>query len=460
MMAKPIGPLCNIRCEYCFYLSKEELFGGKSRSNYVMNDEVLEMYIRKYTEAQPPGTPEITFAWQGGEPMLLPQSFFEKAVEFEQKYARKGMRIQNAIQTNGTLITRSRAEWFAENNFLVGVSIDGPEDLHNKFRRDREGKGTFQDVMKGLENLKAAGAEFNTLTVVQSDNADHPRRVYDFLKSIGSEYLQFIPIVEPIGKRADGADSFVGEGAGGAAISGGKSILSGRSGGAGRNENGRKASSSASVLNRLASYRSVRPEQWGDFMNGVFDAWICSDIGRIYVQHFDLLLGLHAGYPSTLCVHAETCGFAMAIEHNGNVYSCDHYVFPEYYLGNVMEESLPEIVGSPLQAAFGQAKRDALPDVCRECRYLNLCRGACPKDRLIEAPGGKLNWLCEGYYKFYEHTEPHFKAMAAALASRMPASEYRRFFKIPDSARPGRNEPCPCGSGKKYKNCHGRMPSV
>jgi uncharacterized protein len=210
LMAKPIGPICNIRCEYCFYLSKEELFGGKNRSEFAMREEVLENFVRQYIEAQPPGTPEITFAWQGGEPTLLPQSFFEKAVEFEKKYAPSGMKVSNAFQTNGILVSRSRAEWFAENNFLIGISIDGPEDLHNRYRIDKAGQGTFRDVMAGLENMKAAGVEFNTLTVVQSDNAEHPERVYDFLKSIGSTFFQFIPIVEPLPGGASGCDGSPG----------------------------------------------------------------------------------------------------------------------------------------------------------------------------------------------------------------------------------------------------------
>lgn len=410
-MAKPIGPICNIRCEYCFYLSKEELFGNKNRSEYAMREDVLETFIRQYVEAQPEGIPEITFAWQGGEPTLLPQAFFEKAVELEKKYAPPGMKVSNAFQTNGILVSRSRAEWFAENNFLIGISIDGPEDLHNRYRVDRAGKGTFRDVMAGLDNMKAAGVEFNTLTVVQADNGNHPERVYDFLKEIGSTFFQFIPIVETL--------------PGGAVTD-----------------------------------RSVQPKQWGSFMTGVFDSWIKSDIGEIFVQQFDMLLGLHAGYPASVCVHAETCGNAMAIEHDGTVYSCDHFVAPEYRLGNVMEEELVQIVSKPQQVKFGLDKRDALPDKCRSCPHLKLCWGACPKDRILDVPGGKLNWLCDGYFEMYEHTAPHFQAMVQTLKRRMPASEFRNFFIVDEKNRPGRNDPCPCGSGKKFKACHGRDPSV
>lgn len=428
LMAKPIGPICNIRCEYCFYLSKEKLFSHQRKADFAMREDVLETFIRQYIEAQPEGTKEITFAWQGGEPTLLPQSFFEKAVALEKECVRPGMKIQNAFQTNGTLVDRSRAEWFAENSFLVGVSIDGPEDLHNRYRLDRNGNGTFRDVMAGIEHLKAAGVEFNTLTVVQENNAKYPERVYTFLKSIGSTFLQFIPIVEPVPGGGAGSQRGVDQHSSGSS----GSIAS--SGGVG--------SRSAGVV----SNRSVSAAAWGSFMNGVFDRWVRKDIGKIYVQHFDLLLGLYAGYPSSLCVHAETCGNALAIEHDGTIYSCDHFVFPEYRLGNVVEEHVREIVNKPQQIKFGNDKRDGLPDVCRTCRYLHLCRGGCPNDRLIESPGGRLNILCEGYYSLYEHTEPHFRAMAQALAHGLPASEFRRFFRI---------DPGPYGSGKKFKVYHG-----
>ena len=406
VMAKPIGPICNIRCEYCFYLSKEELFSHQRRSDFAMREDVLETFIRQYVEAQPEGTPEVTFAWQGGEPTLLPQAFFEKAVEFEEKYARPGMTIRNAFQTNGILISRARAKWLAANDFLIGISIDGPEDLHNRYRIDRAGQGTFRDVMAGLENMKAEGVEFNTLTVVQSDNGNHPDRVYDFLKSIDSRFFQFIPIVE----RMPGGG---------------------------------------------VTSRSVRPAQWGSFMTGVFNRWVRSDIGEIFVQHFDMLLGLHAGYPSSLCTHAQTCGNALAVEHDGTVYSCDHYVFPDYRQGNIMEEPLVQIAAKGAQIKFGNDKRDTLPDKCRECPHLKLCWGACPKDRIIDVAGGKLNWLCEGWYALYEHTAPHFQAMTAALSRRRPASDFRYFFRISPDKRPGRNDPCPCGSGRKFKVCHG-----
>jgi uncharacterized protein len=406
LMAKPIGPLCNIRCEYCFYLEKEELFGHHKRSEYVMSDEVLESFTKKYIEAQPEGTAEVNFAWQGGEPLLLPQAFFEKAITYQQKYKRPGMRITNAVQTNGILMTPEMAGWFTEHDFLVGVSIDGDRERQNRYRKDREGEGTFDKVMAGIENLKAAGAQFNTLTVVQADNAEHPEEVYSFLKNIGSQYLQFIPIVEPVGKEE-------------------------------------------------VSPRSVSPEQWGRFMNGVFNIWVKDDISKIYVQHFDMLLGIHGGYPSSLCVHAETCGKAMAIEHDGTVYSCDHFVFPENRLGNISTDDLKEMVQGVKQLAFGKGKRDNLPGECRECSWLRLCYGGCLKDRIVPAQGGMLNYLCGGYTALYAHTEPFFQAMVRCLQQRISPAQFRRFFQV-DKGAAGRNDPCPCLSGKKYKQCHGR----
>ncbi len=370
-----------------------------------MPEEVLESYVRSYIECQPEGTREVVFSWQGGEPSLLPRSFFEKALKLEKQYARPGMQIHNAFQTNGIRISKEWAAFLADNNFLVGLSIDGPEELHNYYRKDRQGKGTFSAVMAGLENLQAAGAEFNTLTVVQNHNAEHPKRVYNFLKSAGSRFMQFIPIVEPgIGKR------------------------------------------------------TVKAEQWGSFLNGVFDTWAMRDIGNIFVQHFDMLLGLHMGYPSSLCTHSTVCGNAMAIEHDGGIYSCDHYVFPDYYLGNITENNLAEMAESSKQQGFGQGKRNNLPDKCRECAYLKLCSGGCPKNRLVDSPGGKLNWLCEGWYNFYAHTEPYFQAMMQALRRGMPAYDFRRFFIINPEIKKslGRNDLCPCLSGRKFKTCHGK----
>jgi len=390
-MAKPIGALCNIRCEYCFYLEKEKLYpDAKNRSAFTMTDETLENYVRRYIQSQPEGLKEIPFAWQGGEPTLLGVRFYEKAVEYQQKYAPAGVKILNAFQTNGILVGDEFASFFKDHGFLVGVSIDGPEELHNRYRVDRVGQGTFKDVMAGLENLKKHGVDFNTLTVVQENNADHPVEVYNFLTSIGSTYLQFIPIVEPSTKA-------------------------------------REARIGDDPLS-LVNPRSVRPAQWGSFLNGVFHEWRKKDIGRIFVQHFDMILGIYAGYPASLCVHSKECGRAMAIEHNGDVYSCDHFVSPEYFLGNLNHHSVTEIIDQPAQKEFGTSKYTALPDKCKTCPYLHLCYGACPKDRLIQTKSGKLNYLCQGYFDFYRETKPYFRAMTKALTARRPAADYRAFF--------------------------------
>lgn len=392
LMSKPIGPICNIACDYCFYLKKEEVFGDKGRSGYTMSDEVLEAYVREYIAAQPAGTTEVTFAWQGGEPTLLSTAFFERAVAYQRRYARPGMTIANAIQTNGILMSRERARWFRDHGFLVGVSIDGPEELHDRYRRTRTGAGTFRDVMRGLENLQAEGTEYNTLTVVQADNGNHPVRVYDFLTSIGSRYMQFIPIVEPL-----------------------PAAIADRDGRADRRRG------------PAVSDRTVPPMLWGSFMNAVFDRWLERDVGTVFVQHFDMLLGIYLGYPASLCVHGKHCGTALAIEHDGSLFSCDHFVTEKNRVGSILDDPLASVVGSTKQRAFGTNKYNLLPNRCRRCPHLHLCYGGCPKDRIIPTPSGRLNWLCDGYAAFYEHTRPVFAAMARALQARRPATEWRAF---------------------------------
>ncbi len=409
ILAKPIGPICNLDCEYCFYLRKVELFQDDHPGvdAYRMSEETLERFTRQYLACQHPDAPEVNFAWQGGEPTLLGVDFFRKAVEFQKKYAPEGVRITNSFQTNGVLLNDEWCSFFKEEGFLIGLSVDGPEELHDRFRKDKGGKGSFRRVMKGLEALKRHEVEFNTLTVVQSDNGSHPAKVYRFLKEIGSWFMQFIPIVEP--------------------------------------EHG------GSV-----SYRTVRPKQWGAFLNGIFDEWIRGDIGTIYVQHFELMMGLAMGYPASLCVHSPVCGRAVAIEHNGNLYSCDHFVYPANLLGSIYERTLSEMIDGEFQSGFGLDKERKLPGYCRRCNYLRYCYGGCPSDRCKRTPDGKpgLNWSCEGYKAFYAYTEPYFRAMAQAVQNRRPAKDYPLFMQNQGVSRKvGRNDPCPCGSGKKYKNC-------
>ena len=385
LIAKPIGPVCNIRCEYCYYLEKEELYPEKnSRSAFVMSDKILKSYIRQYIQCQPPGLEEVVFIWQGGEPTLLGIDFFRKVIAFQRQFRRPGMKISNSLQTNGTLLTDDFAAFLADEDFLVGLSIDGPEELHNRYRKDREGKGTFSRVMRGLDFLKKHEVRFNTLTVIQEDNGKHPVDVYRFLKEIGSAYYQFIPIVEPV----PGAEKVTG--------------------------------------------RSVTAERWGSFLTGVFDEWILEDIGQIFVSHFDMMLALHAGYPSTFCVHSRTCGKALAMEHNGDLYSCDHFVFPEYKLGNIGTTGMVNSYESLPQKQFGQSKFDSLPEECRECKYLVFCYGGCPKNRLLHGTGGKLNWLCEGYKQFYRHSYLPFSAMKRALDNQVSPSRFREFLSLED----------------------------
>lgn len=433
VMSKPIGPICNLDCRYCFYLEKEEMYvqeGRRPRPSWQMSDEVLETYIRQYIQQQ--DAQEINFAWQGGEPTLLGADFFRKAVAIQTKYA-EGRTIHNALQTNATLLDDAWGGFLSENHFLVGVSIDGPADLHDAYRVDKHGGPTFDRVMQGIEALKRHGVDFNTMTVVSRANSQHPQRVYQFLKEIGSTFLQFIPLVE----RA--------------------------SPGPLASEHGLIQLSLAppprlGETDSAVTDWSVRAEDWGPFLTTIFDEWVRRDVGCIYVQHFDVALGIWLGAGSSLCVFSETCGKAVAIEHNGDLYSCDHFVYPQYRLGNVLEKSLGEMVASEAQTKFGRDKADTLPRYCRECEVRFACQGECPKHRFIRAPDGEwgLNYLCAGYYRFFKHIDPYMRAMAGLLHSgRAPAEIMEEIARLDQNIRrtTGRNDPCPCGSGQEYKRC-------
>ena len=433
VMSKPIGPICNLDCRYCFYLEKEEMYvqeGRRPRPSWQMSDEVLETYIRQYIQQQ--DAQEINFAWQGGEPTLLGADFFRKAVAIQTKYA-EGRTIHNALQTNATLLDDAWGGFLSENHFLVGVSIDGPTDLHDAYRVDKHGEPTFDRVMQGLEALKRHGVDFNTMTVVSRANSQNPQRVYRFLKEIGSTFLQFIPLVE----RA--------------------------SPGPLASEHGLIQLSLAppprlGETDSAVTDWSVRAEDWGPFLTTIFDEWVRRDVGCIYVQHFDVALGIWLGAGSSLCVFSETCGKAVAIEHNGDLYSCDHFVYPQYRLGNVLEKSLGEMVASEAQTKFGRDKADTLPRYCRECEVRFACQGECPKHRFIRAPDGEwgLNYLCAGYYRFFKHIDPYMRAMAGLLHSgRAPAEIMEEIARLDQNIRrtTGRNDPCPCGSGQEYKRC-------
>ena len=430
-MTKPNGPRCNLDCAYCYYLEKERLYPGTKK--FRMPDAVLETYIRDYIAAQAK-TPEldIWFSWQGGEPTLLGVDFFRRAVELQKKYRAPGRTIRNALQTNGTLLDAEWAAFLKENRFLVGVSIDGPRELHDRYRIDRAERPTFDKVMAAVELLKEHKVDFNALVVVQRQNAKKPREVYRFLKSIGIEYMQFIPIVE-------------------------------------RTTDGETLAGAPQVDEEGAAYRvtpwSALPKDYGTFLCRVFDEWIKEDVGRIFVQFFDVQLGLWAGGPAGLCWFAETCGQGLALEHNGDLFACDHYVYPEYRLGNILETPMETLATSPFQEKFGNDKRDSLPRQCRECDYRFACNGGCPKHRFLATKDGEpgLNYFCESYMRFFEHAAPYMRTMADLLLNDRPPAAVmemaRQHRETVSSRKPtvGRNDPCPCGSGKKFKNCCGRQ---
>ena len=428
IMAKPSGSVCNIDCKYCFYLEKEKLY-PEAGSNWRMSDEVLEGYVSSYIEAQ--DVPEVSFAWQGGEPTLMGVDFYRRAVELQQRYA-NGKTITNAFQTNGILLDDEWGAFLHESNFLVGLSIDGPREFHDHYRVDKGQRPTFDRVIAGLEILKKHRVQFNTLTVLQNHNVAEPVLIYDFLKGIGSRFMQFIPIVERIAGEPDedGLELIGPDFEGGAKV----------------------------------SRWSVGAGQYGQFLCRVFDEWVRKDVGNYFVQMFDVAVGSWVGQGASLCIFAETCGKALIIEHNGDIYSCDHYVYPDYRVGNVLEQSIREIVASPEQTRFGQDKADTLPGYCRSCDYRFACNGGCPKHRFIRTPDGEagLNYLCKGYKMFFGHADPYLRFMAEELAAGRPAANVMEWVRLRDEERrtasvrpPGRNDPCPCGSGKKYKRCCG-----
>lgn len=391
IMTKPIGPVCNLDCQYCFYLRKEALFPENHKaSDFRMNDATLENYIRQYIAGQP--VEDIAFAWQGGEPTMLGLDFFRRVVELQKKHTPPGKRISNALQTNGTLLTEAWCKFLAQEHFLVGLSIDGPRELHDRYRLTRGGKPTFDQVWRGLQLLKQHQVEFNTLTVVHRESAYHPLEVYDFLCRNGSGFMQFIPLVEKIAPNAETPPA-----------------------------------ASPARLNMLPSEYavapwSVEPLQFGRFLTDIFDIWVRRDVGKIYVQTFDVQLGIWAGYGSGLCVFSETCGRAMAIEHTGDLYACDHFVALEYHLGNINHTPLEVLADSPQQHRFGLDKRDTLPAYCQRCEVRFACNGECPKNRFILTPDGEpgLNYLCAGYKHFLHHIGPAMRLMTTLLQQRRP----------------------------------------
>lgn len=425
VMAKPIGPICNLDCKYCFYLEKEKLYPGQMQ--WRMTPEVLESFIRQKIESEP--FEVVSFAWQGGEPTLLGVDFFRQAISLQKKYA-NGKKIENAFQTNGVLLDDEWCEFFTENSFLIGLSIDGPRELHDVYRVNKGGRPTFDLVMRGIDFLKKHRVEFNTLTVVHRRNAEYPLKVYRFLKDVGSGFMQFIPIVERVAMNSPAREQEL--------------VSPGYPGSA------------------MVSEWSVEPLQYGKFLVAIFDEWVRQDVGKYYVQIFDVSLESWLGLPPSLCVFRDTCGDALAIEHNGDLYSCDHFVYPENKLGNIMENPIESLVNSPQQRKFGQDKLDTLPRYCRECEVRFACNGECPKHRFIKTPDGErgLNYLCAGYKHFFKHIDPYMQFMAQELKNRRPPANVMTWIRQQEEntaswRETGRNDPCPCGSGRKYKKCCG-----
>ncbi|MDH5243685.1 MAG: anaerobic sulfatase maturase [Chloroflexota bacterium] len=445
LLAKPTGATCNLDCEYCFFLSKEMLYPG---SRFRMADDLLDQYIRQLIEAQ--RVPHVTVAWQGGEPTMMGVDFFRRSVAYVERYRRPGMTVDYTIQTNGTLIDDELAGFFKEHHFLVGISIDGPRSMHDAFRVDRGGAPTFDRVMRGLERLRAHEVDYNVLTTLHRANADHPVEVYRFLRDeVGARFMQFIPIIERL--PAPTIDVPLAELGLSPGLAQRAPWTSWRDRPLYRQEGA------------LVTDRSVTAEQYGSFLSAVFDEWVRRDIGEVYVQMFDVALANWYGEPPSLCIHSETCGTALAMEHNGDMYSCDHFVEDAYKLGNITETPMADLVASEQQRSFGLAKRDTLPRFCRDCDVRFACHGGCPKDRFIETPDGEpgLNYLCAGYQAFFRHVDKPMRMMSELLRRNRAPSELVAWYATEDervraaAAKSGRNDPCPCGSGRKVKNCHG-----
>ncbi len=427
LLAKPSGSTCNIDCSYCFFLSKDELYPN---DNHRMSNATLETYVRQLLESH--HTPEVTLAWQGGEPTLMKLDFFRRAVAFAEKYRRPGQQVQHAFQTNGMLIDDEWGAFFKEHKFLVGLSVDGPRELHDTYRVDRRGGGTFERVMQGWQHLRRHGVDFNILCTVNAANEKHGRTVYRFFRDeLGANWVQFIPIVERATK-----ETLALANQGWSARPGGKRPLYTQSG-------------------DVVTQRSVGSAQYGRFLVDVFEEWVRHDVGRVYVQLFDVTLEAYFGRHG-LCVHAPTCGHGLALEFNGDLYSCDHFVEPHFWLGNIHQTHMQTLVSSPEQRKFGQDKRDTLTSQCRQCAVRSLCNGGCPKDRFAVSRTGEPghNYLCEGLELFFTHTRSAMQAMAGLLQrGASPAGVMA--LTANEDARRGPYKPCPCGSGRKFRFCHG-----
>jgi uncharacterized protein len=389
VLIKPTGAICNLDCKYCFFLSKEMLYPG---SRFQMAEDILEMYLKQLLESH--RAPEVAVAWQGGEPTLMGLDFFKRSVELVNKLRRPWQQVLYTIQTNGTQLDDEWCVFLKQNSFLVGLSVDGPKELHDVYRVNKAGAGSFDQVMSGFKFLKKHEVDFNILCTVHAANQNHPLRVYRFFRDeLGAQFIQFIPIVERVSasmlkianegwseRPGGGRPLYIGEG-------------------------------------NLGTERSVDAQAYGSFLIAVFDEWMKADVGKVYVQHFDSALANWVGVQGAVCIFAETCGQAVALEHNGDLYSCDHFVEPAYKLGNIRETHLIQLLASPQQIKFGQGKRETLPRYCRECFVRFACHGECPKNRFIKTPDGEdgLNYLCAGYKAFFTHIDGPMKVMAGLL---------------------------------------------
>ncbi len=450
VLVKPVGPVCNLDCRYCYYLPKKDLYPG--RSQWRMSDRTLECYVRQYVESLPESVRQVTFSWQGGEPTLAGLDFFRRAVELQRRHVGQSRQILNTIQTNGLLLDERWCRFFRENNFLVGLSVDGPPELHDAYRVDKQGRPTFDRVLRALKLLKQYQVDFNALVVVHDKNAGHGARVYRYLRDRGVRFFQFIPLVE----RRGGSDA------------------AGRPGGTSHGGQSRPA-------RKLVTARSVAPEAFGQFLVDVFDVWVRSDVGRVFVQIFEQTLAAWLGQEPSLCIFRPRCGDALVLEHNGDLFSCDHFVDRRHWLGNVHQVPLAELARSERQQQFGLDKQETLPAYCRRCEVRFVCNGECPKNRFVQTPDGEpgLNFLCAGYRRFFNFVRPYVEQMVEQLRStgRITGLTPNAGSRDEPSSRTGvptktaartnldrsspaaakrplsRNAPCPCGSGLKYKKC-------
>ncbi len=435
LLAKPTGAVCNLDCTYCFFLSKEALYPG---STFRMADDLLELYVKQLLESHE--SPSVTIAWQGGEPTLMGLDFFRRSIELVERYRKPGQEIEHTIQTNGTRIDEAWCAFFRDHRFLVGLSMDGPPDIHDRYRVDKGGGPTHHRVLAAARLMAEQGVDVNILCTVHTANEDRGTEVYRYFRDeVGARYLQFIPIVE----RATPESLPVAD--------------------AGWGTSGREVRPLYTLDGSLVTSRSVTAAGWGRFLESVFDEWVRRDVGTVFVQIFDAALASWVGAAPSVCIFAETCGNALTVEHTGDVYSCDHFVEPRYLLGNIRDRHLLEMVASPEQRAFGTDKRDTLPRYCRECPVRFACHGECPRNRFIDTPDGEpgLNYLCAGYKSFFTHVDRPMRLMATLLKQGRYADEAMGILAAEAAAlgtavaKAGRNDPCPCGSGRKTKACHG-----